>query len=600
MPNPEAPSGRREGTGVSMTVLRLTGTTVCGGIARGTVFHYVPFVPAVEGGRISHQAVPEALDRYLTAREAARAELDAVRRRLASGAPEKAKIFAAHQEILTDDAMDEDIRGAIEEELLPPSGAVSAVYDRYAALIGRTRDPLIRERTADMADVKKRLLRCLQGLPDRDLSTLNGDVILVARELLPSDTASLDPCHVRGIVTETGGATSHTAILARSYGIPALLGVEGAMELLTAGVPVLLDTGEKEAVLSPTPAQQACFAEKQRLLEAEAAELRQYLGEESRMADGTPVSVCLNLSGGEPPLEEGVRVDGVGLFRTEFLYMGRDTLPTEEEQTSVYRQILARFPGQSVTIRTLDIGGDKKSDCLRLPTEDNPFLGNRALRLCFSRPEVFSAQLRACLRSGIEGKLKLMFPMVGSLEDLRRAKVFVEEAKAELRTRNIPHSEDVRLGIMVEIPSIALIADLAAVEADFCSIGTNDLTQYVLAADRMNPAVEAYYQSFHPGVLRLIGYVADQFRRRGKEVCVCGEMAADPCAAALLLGLGVNQLSMSLSAVPGVRRMIRGLTMARARTLAQAALKLSTAGEVEAFARRELADILRQPPVSAG
>lgn len=575
-----------------MTIQHLTGTTVCGGVARGNVFHYIPFVPSVERGTISAQAVPEAVESYRAARDSARAELDAIGRNLAAGTSEKAKIIAAHREILMDDAIDEDIRTAIEEACCNPGWAVSEVYDRYAALIGKVSDPVIRERTADMADVKKRLLRCLQGMPDHGLSSLNGENILVSRELLPSDTASLDPCHVRGIVTETGGTTSHTAILARSYGIPTILGAEGAMKLLPDGAQVLLDTGAKEAVISPNSDQLAQFAKKESYLKAEAAELRKYLGAESRTADGMPVSICLNLTGEDLSAHQGANVDGVGLFRTEFLYMGRDSLPTEEEQTVIYQRLLSQFPGQSVTIRTLDIGGDKKSDCLQLPAEDNPFLGNRALRLCFSRPEVFSTQLRACLRANTAGNLQLMFPMVGSLEDLRKAKAFVEEARAELRTRGVPHSEKVKIGIMMEVPSIALIADLVAAEADFCSIGTNDLIQYTMAADRMNPAVGAYYQSFHPAVLRLIRYGADCFHSQGKEVCVCGEMAGDPFAAALLLGLGVDHLSMSLSAVPAVKRMVCGLTMSKARELAEAALKLPTAEEIQALVHQEMTDIL--------
>lgn len=571
-----------------MAVLNLTGCSVCDGLASGKVLHYVPFSPSMEENHINPEAVPEALSQYKAAVQTAFAELVSLHDRLDAALPEKAKIFSAHQDILMDDAMDEDIRNAIMVNYLSPVSAVSATYDQYISMIMKSKNPLIRERTIDMADVKNRLLRCLLGIPDINLSTLCEDTIIVAHELLPSDTASLDFSHVRGIITETGGATSHTAILAKSYGVPALLGVVGAQSLLPADAALLLDTTLKEAILDPSPAQYEVFYKKKNRFDTEAAKALVYLGADSRMADGSPISICLNLNDVDEPLSEDIRVDGVGLFRTEFLYMGTDTLPSEETQMELYKKVLLRFRNQPVTIRTLDIGGDKKSPCLQLLPEDNPFLGNRALRFCFSNPDIFRTQLRACLRASVFGDLWLMFPMVGSLDDIRKAKAFVEEAKADLRGRGIPFAENVKFGIMVEIPSIALIADLIVDEVDFCSIGTNDLTQYTLAADRMNPSVNSYYQTLHPGLLRLIQYVATQFRRAGKPVCVCGEMGGDPYAAAVLLGLGIDHLSMGVSSVAKIKQLLHHLSLSKAEELANTVLGLSTAGEVDTFLHKEL------------
>lgn len=307
------------------------------------------------------------------------------------------------------------------------------------------------------------------------------------------------------------------------------------------------------------------------------------------MADGTLIPIHLNLgSVSSYELAAAACTDGVGLFRTEFLYIDQKQLPTEEEQYKIYKKLLTAYGDRPVTLRTLDIGGDKSLRCMELPEEKNPFLGNRALRLCFTMPEMFLTQLRAALRASVHGDLRIMFPMVGSLDDIRRAKGFVEQAKAQLEERGIPYKKDVKLGIMVEVPSIALIADLAAKEVDFASIGTNDLVQYAAAVDRLNPALGEYYQSFHPALFRLMGYVAESFAREGKPVSVCGEMAGDPLAAAVLVGLGVNKLSMGLPSVARIKKLLSGLTMEKARELADKARILSTSREVEDYLKAQL------------
>ncbi|MEG2074471.1 MAG: phosphoenolpyruvate--protein phosphotransferase, partial [Angelakisella sp.] len=275
----------------------------------------------------------------------------------------------------------------------------------------------------------------------------------------------------------------------------------------------------------------------------------------------------------------------------EFIYMGKPQLPTEDEQLEIYKKVLTEFGERPVTIRTLDIGGDKKLDCMELPVEDNPFLGNRALRLCFSHPDIFKTQLRACLRASVYGNLWLMFPMVGSMDDIRKAKAMLEEARSELTAEGIPYSKDMKIGIMIEIPSIALVADLAAQEVDFASIGTNDLTQYTTAVDRMNPAVSHYYQTYHPAMFRLIGYVVEQFNKAGKPICVCGEMGGDKLAAPILVGLGMRRLSMGIASVAQIKKILSGLTIPQAESLAKRVRTLSTAAEAENLIRTELAQL---------
>ena len=574
--------------------MKWKGNPVSPGIAVGRVWLYEPYSPDVSPGELPPEAAGEAAARYDGLREAAKRELEAIRQRLEEeGQGDKAKIFAAHLDILYDVAMDEEIRDAVALDHLTPEWAVQKTYEKYAKLLGKAADPLIRERAADMRDVKNRLLRIAAGVPERNLAALPEPVIVAAHDLLPSDTATLDREKVLAIVTEVGGATSHSAIIARSYELPALLGVEGLLSGLTHGGEAAVDALEGILITDPSPEEKRAFGEKREEFLRRRAREKEFLGARPVLADGTGIPVCLNIgSAGEAELSGEKYVDGVGLFRTEFVYMGRDSLPTEEEQYGIYRTVLEAFGERPVTLRTLDIGGDKKLACMDLPREDNPFLGNRALRLCFQRPEIFLTQLRAALRASVHGNLQLMFPMVGSLEDLRRAKGFVEEARAQLDARGVPYAPEVKLGIMIEIPSIALMADKAAEEADFASIGTNDLIQYATAVDRMNPDVSRYYQSCHPGVFRLIGMATEAFRRAGKTISVCGELGGDPLAVPVLVGLGVDKLSMGLSSVAGVKKVLSGLTMAEARRLAGIATGLATAEEVETALRRELAPLL--------
>ncbi len=568
------------------------GNPVSRGIAIGEAYLYEAFVPTVEESFIPADQTYEAIARYEAAKEKAKAERETVRARL-RGDAEKAKIFSAHIEILFDEAMEADIRDGIAKKHLAPDWAIHQVYEKYMKILGAAKDDLIRERVADMKDVKNRLLRCWQGVEEKNLSNLEQPAVVVARDLLPSDTATLDRSKVLAIVTEIGGATSHSAIIARSYEIPALLGVAQITKKLSNGQPVIVDALDGVLIADPTDAQKAEYDKKKDAYAVKAAEIKKYLDAKPVSPDGTRVEVELNIGSASAKELEGSRyTDGVGLFRTEFLYMGRPSLPSEEEQYEIYKKVLVEFGDRPVILRTLDIGGDKVLESMELPKEENPFLGKRALRLCFDNLPVFKTQLRALLRAAVHGSLWLMLPMVGSMDDIRRAKEIIGEVRADLDKEGVPYGKDYKLGIMVEIPSIALIADLAVQEVDFCSIGTNDLTQYSTAVDRMNPAVSKYYQTFHPALFRLIGFVVDEFVKAGKPVGVCGEMGGDPLAAAVLLGLGMRRLSMGIASVAQIKKLINGLDMGHAEEIAQTVKNLSTAGEVEVYLRKALADIL--------
>ena len=575
-------------------MMEYKGNPVSEGIAVGKAYLYQPYVPQVTEGEIPEDQAPAAVARYEKLLEGAKQELAAIRDRLEkAGDGDKAKIFTAHQDILFDVAMDEEIRDKITYDFMTPEWAIHKVYEKFIKILNKAKDDLIRERVADMRDVKNRLLRIAAGVPEKNLAALGEPVIVVAHDLLPSDTATLDRKNVLALVTEIGGATSHSAIIARSYEIPALLGVDGAMENLSHGQEIAVDAVEGLLVADPSGEVKADFAKKREAFLKRREEEKKFLGVEPRMADGTLLPVHLNVgSANDQELAAEKYTDGVGMFRTEFIYMGKEQLPTEDEQYEIYKKVLTAFGDRPVTIRTLDIGGDKKLQCMELPVEENPFLGNRALRLCFSMPEVFLTQLRAALRASVHGNLWIMFPMVGSMDDIRRAKAFVQQAKDQLDAQGVPYSPNVKLGIMVEIPSIALVADLAAKEVDFASIGTNDLTQYSTAVDRMNPALREYYQSYHPALFRLIGYVVESFAKEGKPVSVCGEMGGDPYAAAVLAGLGMSKLSMGSASVARIKKMLSGLTMEKARELAAKARSLPTNDEVESYLKAELAALL--------
>ena len=548
----------------------LRGNGVSKGVAIGEIFLYQPFIPQTTEAHYSGDP-KQYLEQYEALCLQARVELQAIRERMMQTDAEKAAIFSAQMEILCDEVMDEEIRDGIQYDTWMPDWAVETVYSRYERRLQKAGDPLIRERAADLKDVKNRLLRIWCGVPQQSLAQLEKPVIIAAHDLLPSDTAVMERDHVLGIVTESGGTTSHSAIIARSYGIPAVLGIPNLLPRLTNGEKVILDAVDGVLITRPDGKQENEMRIKQKEYEIHAARIQKYLHRDPLTADGERIEIGLNIGSARPEDLEGSSVtDFVGLFRTEFLYMDNDHLPTEEEQIIQYQKALLEYAPRPVVLRTLDIGGDKTLPYFPLPQEQNPFLGKRALRLCFDSPELFRTQLRAALRASVAGQLWIMLPMVSSIEEIKRAKALLEQAKQELRQEKLPFDEGVKLGIMIEIPAVAVIADLIAPEVDFASIGTNDLCQYLMAVDRMNPEVTSYYQSYHPALFRLIGYVVERFKQAGKPICICGELGGDPLAAPVLVGLGMRKLSMSLSSVAAVKRALAGFTVKQMEEMARA------------------------------
>lgn len=563
-------------------VMKLTGKPVSRGIVLGRVLKYRPFVPSVSDAPISTEDVEAAWARYDKTVELARQELDRLEARLLADSPDKAKIVAAHREILQDPAMDEEIRGLIGART-PPDAAIERVYGSFIELLGRSKNEMMRERASDLVDVKNRLLRCWAGEPERNLARLEQPVIVVADDLYPSDTVSMDRSKVLGIITQVGGATSHTAIIARSYEIPAVLGVPGALAALEDGAEIVLDAVKGEIVLCPTGEECAAYAAAAEQVRENLRETAAYLDAEPVTLDGVRAEVRLNVAAANDfELSGAAHADGCGLFRTEFLYLEGDRLPGEEEQYQIYRRVLLAFGEKPVVLRTLDVGGDKQLACLELPHESNPFLGVRGLRLCLAHEALLRTQVRAALRASVHGSLRVMLPMVGALDEVRAAKAIFREEGEALSAAGIPWNPSMPVGIMVEVPSIALIADLAADEVDFVSVGTNDLCQYLTASDRMNPSVKPYHQDYHPAMFRALGYIARSFQAAGKPVSVCGELGGDPLAIPALLGLGIQKLSMSRASLAGAKRVIRSIRMEDAQALAQRVQSLKTEGEIKA------------------
>ena len=566
----------------------LKGNPVSRGIALAKVYVYKAFKADVHESYFEAGQEAAKFKQFTDAVAAAEAELDAIVASLSVESPEKAKIFTAHIEILNDEEVAEEVKDMIFSSKAMPDYAVDMVFTEFAILLEKAKDSLIAARAADLRDVRNRVLRILKGEKEQNLANLREKVVVVAHDLLPSDTATLDRSHVMGIVTEVGGATSHTAIIARSYKIPAVLGVPEATEIMQNGDMIVLDALKGQVLLEPERATISEYEVKLEEFLKSEKQTAEYLGRIPLVASGERFSVGLNIGSIEP--DEGFKyVDFVGLFRTEFLYMESEHMPTEDEQFAAYKKVLANAMGNPVTLRTLDIGGDKSLRYLVLPKEDNPFLGNRALRLCLDMPDMFRTQLRAALRASAFGPMQIMFPMVGTIDDVRAGNAAVEAVKAELRAEGIPFDEKIKVGIMIEIPSIAMIADLAAKETDFASVGTNDLTQYLHAVDRMNPKLITYYQSSSPAMFRILGKIFKEYNEANKQVSVCGELAGEPLAAIVLFGLGLRKFSMNASNIAHVKRMLSLFTLAETEEIAEKVVNMDTQADVEAFLKAEVA-----------
>ncbi len=483
---------------------------------------------------------------------------------------QEAEIFDAHLTILGDEySVREPIIQRIREQKQNAAAAITDQFDELAQMFRSLGDELMAERAADAEDLKQQLLRICLGCGRQDLSVLPGDVIVLAEELTPSDTVRMDTAHVKGIATRLGGATAHSAIIARTLGIPAAAGIEGWQTEALNGHMAILDGADGTLTVDPTDEETACYQSRKAQADCEAQALEAFRTSPSQTKDGAALEICANI-GTPQEAQQAMKygADGVGLFRSEFLFMDRDALPTEDEQFEAYRTAAQTMAGKPLIIRTLDVGGDKKLPTLELPHEDNPFLGFRAIRMTLSHPEIFRPQLRAILRAAAYGDVRVMFPMIGSMDQLREAKALLREQEQTLQAEGVP-TGPVKVGMMVEIPAAAVLAEEFAKEVDFFSIGTNDLTQYTLAVERGNAAVAHLYAPEHPAVLRLIAMTAQAAAERHIPCGMCGEAAGDPKLAPAFVGMGVNELSMSPRRVPAVRKLLSGLTMDECRQAAE-------------------------------
>lgn len=503
---------------------------------------------------------------------------------------EEAAIFGAHLLVVNDPELIAPMKQKIADEKVNAAFALQEVSSMFVTMFESMDNDYMNERAADIKDVSKRILAHILGVKIPNPSAINEQVIVVANDLTPSDTAQLNREFVLGFTTDIGGRTSHSAIMARSLEIPAVVGTKEATEKIEDGMIVIVDGLSGDVLINPDEATIAHYKQQAADFSEQQKQWAKLVNEPSVSADGHHVELAANI-GTPEELESVVRNggEGVGLYRTEFLYMGRDALPTEEEQFTAYRSVVEGMAGKPVVVRTLDIGGDKKLPYLPLAEELNPFLGHRAIRLCLERTDIFRTQLRALLRASVYGNLKIMFPMIATLQEFREAKALLEEEKANLLAEGTPVAETIELGIMVEIPSTAVMADTFAKEVDFFSIGTNDLIQYTMAADRMNEHVSYLYQPYNPAILRLIKMVIDAAHKEGKWAGMCGEMAGDEFAVPLLLGLGLDEFSMSATSILKTRTLLQSLNKAELETLAIRALDEATSDDVLAMVQQYVA-----------
>ncbi|MFP3124361.1 phosphoenolpyruvate--protein phosphotransferase [Ectobacillus funiculus] len=560
--------------------LHIQGIAASNGIAIAKAFRLENPDFTIEKKSVADAAAEVA--RLEAALETSKGELSAIKdRALTELGADKAAIFEAHLLVLNDPELVNPVKDRINSEALNAEFAMNEVANMFIGLFEGMDNEYMKERAADIRDVTKRVLAHLLGINFSNPSTISEEVIIIAEDLTPSDTAQLNRTYAKGFTTDIGGRTSHSAIMARSMEIPAVVGTKVVMEQIKNGDLVIVDGLDGNVVVNPSAEELRAYEEKKANHEAQKAEWAKLKNEHTVTADGHQVELVANI--GTPKDVKGVLDnggEGVGLYRTEFLYMGRDNLPTEEEQFDAYKTVLESMEGKPVVVRTLDIGGDKELPYLHLPKEMNPFLGYRAIRLCLDEQDVFRTQLRALLRASVYGNLKIMFPMIATVDEFRQAKAVLLEEKDKLVQSGVTVSDSIEVGMMVEIPASAVLADVFAKEVDFFSIGTNDLIQYTMAADRMNEQVAYLYQPYNPSILRLVKMVIDAAHKEGKWAGMCGEMAGDSLAIPLLIGLGLDEFSMSATSILAARTQIRKLSKPQMEELAQKALQMATAEEV--------------------
>ena len=569
--------------------MRIQGISGSRGVAVGNVYRYIQEEIVIPDYTVADDKVEEEIGKFAAAMAATLKQLDTIRQKaLDEMGPEEAAIFEAHMQIAQDPSLSDGIKSLVESSHTNVVAATAQTIETFANIFLGMEDPYMRERGADIKDIGDRLMRNMLGMNPRGLSHISGEVILVAQDLAPSDTASLDKNVVKGIVTAAGGPTSHAAIMARTLEIPAVMGVGDIESFVDGDKAVVLGT-DGIVEINPSDADWDEYTNQAAAFQEELKRLRESANLEATTTDGHHVELFGNIGKAKDAKNAlTMGAQGIGLYRTEFLYMENDELPAEDVQFEEYKKVAQDMKGKPVIIRTMDIGGDKELKCLDLPSEMNPFLGYRAIRISLNRPDIFKVQLRALLRASAFGDIHIMYPMIASVEEVKQANVMLDECKAELTAEGKEFNKDIKVGIMIEVPAAAVISPILAKYVDFFSIGTNDLCQYTLAVDRMNEAIGSLYQPLHPGVLRLIKHVIDASHEQGKITGMCGELAGDPVATMILLGLGLDEFSMTASSIPLIKKILRSVSKAECEEVANKVLTMDTAEEITGYAKSVL------------
>jgi phosphotransferase system enzyme I (PtsI) len=576
-------------------MIRIKGIAAASGIAIGPAYRIGREEFVVPKEFIRQEDIPLQIQLFEEALIKTRREIIELQKKIGRDmGREEAQIFDAHLLVLEDRMLIEEVISRLKKERLNVAYLFSEVLKKYIEVFSKIEDEYLKERIADINDVGRRILRNLLGKERRSLEDLKEKVVVVAHDLSPSDTAAIHKESVAAFVTDIGGKTSHTAIMAKALEIPAVVGLEEVTTKIKTGDILIVDGGMGVVIVNPDDDALLIYRKEEKKLKGVAKKFFSVKDLPAITHDGCKVEINANIEFPDEVLSVKLHGgQGIGLYRTEFFYMNRKDLPSEQEHYEAYRYVAEEMKPNPVIIRTLDLGGDKFLSQFQIPYEMQPFLGWRAIRFCLARPDIFKLQLRAILRASVHGNLKLMYPMISGIEELKQANKILSEAKEELRNKGVSFDEDIKVGAMIEIPSAAMTADILAKEADFFSIGTNDLIQYSLAVDRANEKVAYLYEPAHPAVLRMIKNIIDAAHNEKIKVGMCGEMSGEPSFVLLLLGLGLDEFSMPPQVIPEIKYIIRTVTLKQAQEIAQKALSFSTGKEVEEFSQAKLREIFK-------
>ncbi|MBD3379980.1 MAG: phosphoenolpyruvate--protein phosphotransferase [Candidatus Omnitrophica bacterium] len=579
--------------------IQLKGIPAAPGIAIGRAYVYgtEDIIPVER--TIDREEIPDEVQRFKDSLKKTKKEILAIEKKISSEmGVEHGRIFSAHLLVLEDSVLVHEVVARLKKKRKNVEIVFTEVLNKYINVLSEARDEYLRDRISDITDVGKRILKNLSGIEQRGLADIDDKSIVIAYDLSPSDTAMMHKGRVLGFVTDIGGRTSHTAIMAKSLEIPAVVGLESVTDVVKSGDQIILDGLHGVVIVNPTKR----FLEKYRREKKKYEHLEHELNELRSLPSETPDGKKIVVAGNIELPEDVASVishgaEGIGLYRTEYFYMNRQDVPSEEEQFNAYKSVAQRIKPNSVIVRSLDLGGDKFLSALDVPKEMNPFLGWRAIRFCLARTDIFKAQLRAILRASAFGNLKLMYPMISGIAELRQANEILEEVKRDLRKEGIPFNDQIPVGAMIEVPSAAITSHILAKEADFFSIGTNDLIQYSLAVDRVNEKIAYLYEPAHPAVLSLVKMVIDSAHRENIPVGLCGEMAGDVALTMILMGLGLDEFSTSPIAVPEIKKIIRSVRFTEARNIAEKAMSFTTGKEVMRYAKSRLRELV--PDIAA-